>query len=195
MFSLKRGIPEWQEAVVPSLSQHLQKMADASSLFSRQWHLQGSGRLFHLLEASWNSRLATSLGNPHWSPGKQTVGASAQHRHCFPLFPFPTPGKPAWLLPLPLQVQGVCKMGCPWRRVDTQDGSTLFQQHQQLLSASLQVSGKNRISRLYFSGLSHSLWFPQLFLCQEKEHHGFGLGQRNPTFYGFPEKPFPEPQL
>lgn len=51
MFSLKRGIPEWQEAVVSSLSQCLQKMAgDALSLFSRQWHFEGSGRLLHLLK-------------------------------------------------------------------------------------------------------------------------------------------------
>lgn len=175
MFSLKRGIPEWQEAVVPSLSQCLQKMADASSLFSRQWHFRGSGRLLHLLKASWNSRLATSLGNPHCSPGKQTVGASAQHRHCFPFLPFPTPGKPGWLLPLPLQMQGVCN------RLSLEEGGDTGREHTLSIapaiavSESLQVSGKDRTSKLHFSGLSRPLWFPQIFLCQEKEHHDFSF--------------------
>ena len=76
--SLKRGIPEWQEAVAASLLQCLQKGAsDAPSLFSGQWHLEGSGRLLHLLKASWSSRLALSLGKTRCSPGEQAVGVAA----------------------------------------------------------------------------------------------------------------------
>lgn len=114
-------------------------------------------------------------------------GISRAQARCFWLFPFLTPGKPGWLLPLPLQMQGVCNIGCPWRRVRMGAGweHTLSTAPAVAVSASPQVSGKNRTSKLDFLVLSYSLWFPQLFLCQEQEHHGFVLGQWNLIFCAF----------